>query len=90
MTPPNDPEPTSSKEEIAQALYSKTSIVTQDLQRDIVQFLSAKHTANATLSVAEVMKFYDCPEDRARRVVRNLVSEGVLAQVAPDTYKVTI
>lgn len=70
--------------------YRKTMGVTQELQRDIIQFLSSKHTANATLTVTEVMTLYKCPADRAERVIANLVKESLLVQIGPGTYKVTL
>jgi hypothetical protein len=70
--------------------YSQTYGVTQTLQSDIIQFLTSKYTKNATLTVGEVMQFYDCAEDRARRVIANLINDGVLETVTKDTYRVTI
>lgn len=70
--------------------YSKTLGVTQDLQRDIIEFLSSKHTSNATLSVREIMSLYKCPEDRAKRVIAALVKDSMLSPVGGGQYKVTI
>ena len=70
--------------------YSQTFGVTQTLQSDIIQFLTSKYTKDAMLTVSEVMQFYDCPEDRARRVIANLMNDGVLEAVSKDTYRVTI
>jgi hypothetical protein len=42
--------------------YSRTFGVTQALRKDIIEYLSAKYTANATLELAEVMSLYNCPE----------------------------
>lgn len=70
--------------------YSKTFGVTQTLRKDIIEFLSAKYTANATLGLAEVMSLYDCPEERARRVINSLVNDGVLVAASKDSYKVMI
>jgi DNA-binding IclR family transcriptional regulator len=70
--------------------YSKTFGVTQALRKDIIEFLCAKHTANATLELAEVMSLYNCPEGRARRVINSLVNDGVLSVASKDSYKVTI
>jgi len=68
----------------------RTAQITQDLERDIINFLSGKYTDNATLTVAEIMKFYDCSGDRARRVLKGLVSQRVLAPAGSDTYRVLI
>ena len=70
--------------------WSRTFGVTQALRKDIIEFLSAKYTANATLELAEVMALYDCPEERARRVIDSLVNEGCLVAASKDSYKVTI
>lgn len=70
--------------------YVDTSTVTQTLERDIIEFLTSKHTSNATFEVEEIMKLYNCSVDRARRVIANLVRDKVLVKVAPDTYKVNI
>ena len=70
--------------------YANTMGVTQELNRDIIQFLSKKHTANATLTVKEIMSLYDCPEDRAMRVIASLVEESVLVPDGPGIYRVTI
>ena len=64
--------------------------ITQVLQADIIEFLSSKHTENATISVEEVMRLYKAPEDRARRVLANLVKDGVLRGIGDDTWVVTI
>jgi hypothetical protein len=69
---------------------SKTLEITQKLRRDIIDFLSAKHTANATLTVAEVMALYKCPEERAKKVIAMLVKDSLLAPAGPGAYKVTI
>jgi Fic family protein len=39
----------------------------------------------ATISVEEVMRLYKSPEDRARRVLANLVKDGVLRSIGNDT-----
>jgi len=70
--------------------YSQTFGVTRTLECDIIEFLSAKYSDYATLSVQEVMSLYKCPEDRARRVVAKLVQEGVLVMASKDNYKVII
>jgi hypothetical protein len=70
--------------------YSKTLGVTLELRRDIIDFLSAKHTANAALTVAEVMALYQCPEERAKKVIAMLVKDSLLAPAGPGAYKVTI
>ena len=70
--------------------YSKTQGVTLELQRDIINFLSAKHTANATLTVAEVMALYKCPEARAKKVIAKLVKDSLLVSAGSGAYKVTI
>ncbi len=70
--------------------YGTTLGVTQELQKDVIEFLSSKHTANATLTVAEVMKLYKCPEDRAKRVIAGLVKDSLLVQTQPGVYKVTL
>lgn len=70
--------------------YRKTLGVTQELQRDIIEFLSSKYTANATLTVAEVMALYKCPADRAQRVIANLVKDSLLVPIGSGTYKVTL
>ena len=63
---------------------------TQLIETDIVEFLSSKHTENATISVVEVMNLYNCPEDRARRVLKSLEEDKVIALQAKDVYVVTI
>jgi Fic family protein len=68
----------------------KTLGVTQRLQGDIIEFLSSKHTRDATVTVAEIMKLYDCPDDRARRVIKALVEDEVLKPAGQDVYKVII
>jgi uncharacterized SAM-dependent methyltransferase len=70
--------------------YRDTLGVTQQLEKDILEFLSSKHTADATLSVAEIMALYKCPEDRAQRVISALVKDALLVSVGPGSYKVTI
>jgi hypothetical protein len=70
--------------------YSKTLGVTQELRKDIIEFLSAKHTANATLTVAEIMALYECPEERAKKVIAMLVKDSLLVPAGPGAYKVTI
>ena len=70
--------------------YGQTFGVTQSLERDIIEFLSAKYTANATLTVREVMELYHCPPDRARRVIATLVKDQVLVAAGKDVYKVNI
>ena len=70
--------------------YSETVGVTQDLERDIIEFLSSKYTANATLSVEEVAGLYKCPPDRARRVIANLFKDELLVAVGHNIYKVNI
>ena len=70
--------------------YSKTLGVTQDLQKDIIEFLSSKHTADATLTVAEIMALYECPEERAKKVIAILVKDSLLVPAGPGAYKVTI
>ena len=67
-----------------------TLSITQVLQADIIEFLSSKHTENATITLDEVMSLYKTPEDRARRVIANLEDDGVLARVEHDTWKVMI
>jgi hypothetical protein len=52
--------------------------------------LSAKHTANTTLTVAEIMALYECPEERAKKVIAMLEKDLLLVLVGPGTYKVTI
>ncbi len=68
----------------------KTVTVTQSLKTDIIQFLISKYTSNATISVAEVMSMYKCPEDRANRVLKSLVHDGVLELTGIDSYTVII
>ena len=70
--------------------YGKTHGVTQALQKDIIDFLSSKHTANATLTVKEIMNLYQCPEDRAMRVITALEKDQMLVSVGGGSYKVTI
>ncbi len=70
--------------------YGKTLGVTQELRRDIVEFLSSKHTSGATLTVKEIMALYKCPEDRAQRVIASLVKDNFLVPAGPGAYKVTI
>jgi hypothetical protein len=70
--------------------YSQTFGITHTLQRDVIEFLSSKYTNNATLSVQEIMNMYACPEDRARRVICNLVDDEVLVSVGYDTYRVLV
>lgn len=70
--------------------YSETFGVTQTLERDIIEFLSAKYTGNATISLKEVMSLYHCPVDRARRVIASLVEEEILVGTDTDVYRVTI
>ena len=77
-------------EDEAQRRYSETFGVTQTLERDIIQFLSAKYTKDATLTVEEVVRLYRCSEDRARRVIANLVRDRVLVPAGKDVYKVII
>ena len=66
----------------------KTVQITQELRRDIVDFLGADYAEGATITVAEIMKFYSCPEDRARRVIAALIQSGSLTKVGKDTYRV--
>ncbi len=68
----------------------KTVTVTQSLKTDIIQFLVSKYTSNATISIAEVMSMYKCPEDRAKRVLKSLVNDGVLERTEIDSYTVII
>jgi hypothetical protein len=70
--------------------FGKTVGVTQVLENDILQFLSSKHTKNATITVQEVMNYYSCPEDRARRVLKSLVDEDIVVSVGNGTFKVNI
>ena len=70
--------------------YGKTMGVTQRLQKDIIDFLSSKYTSNATLTVAEIMNLYQCPEDRAKRVIAALEKDQMLVRVEDGSYKVTI
>ena len=70
--------------------HEPTIGITQVLQADIIEFLSSKHTERATISVEEVMRLYKAPEDRARRVLTNLVKDGVLRSIGNDTWIVTI
>jgi hypothetical protein len=70
--------------------YSKTLGVTQELRKDIIEFLSAKHTADAALTVEEVMALYKCPEARAKKVIAMLVKDSLLVPAGPGAYKVTI
>ncbi len=68
----------------------KTVTVTQSLKTDIIQFLISKYTSDATISVAEVMSMYKCPEDRAKRVLNALIQDGVLELTGENSYKVII
>ena len=68
--------------------YGTTLGVTQQLQKDIIDFLSSKHTANATLTVGEIMNLYKCPEDRAKRVIAALEKDRMVVSVGPGSYKV--
>ena len=77
-------------DEDAQQQLTRTQGITQQLERDILEFLSSKYTDNATLTVAEIMRFYGCPHERAQRVVRNLLKEKVLAPAGKDTFRVLI
>jgi uncharacterized SAM-dependent methyltransferase len=87
----NDPKrPAESAAAALDRHYSQTFGVTQTLERDILEFLSSKYTKNATLSVQEVMALYKCPEDRARRVIANLVRDRVIVEAGRDIYKVVI
>lgn len=70
--------------------YSATVGVTRNVERDIVEFLSSKYTANATLSLQEIADLYKCPLDRARRVVAALEKDKLLVPVGQSTYKVNI
>ena len=70
--------------------YSETYGLTQTLERDIIDFLSAKYTGGATISLGEVMSLYHCPPDRARRVIASLVTDEVLVAAGGDVYRVTI
>ncbi len=80
-------DPIANKEAI---LSHKTVTVTQSLKTDIIQFLISKYTSDATISVAEVMSMYKCPEDRAKRVLDALIKDGVLALTGGNSYKVII
>jgi DNA-binding IscR family transcriptional regulator len=64
--------------------------ITLQLGKDIIQFLSSKHTENATISLSEVMKLYHCPQDRALRVIANLVEDRVIESVGGGVYRVII
>jgi hypothetical protein len=64
--------------------------ITQVLQADTIEFLSCKHTDRANISVEEVMRLYKSPEDRARRVLVNLVKNGALRSIGNDTWIVTV
>ncbi len=66
----------------------KNVTVTQSLKNDIVQFLVSKYINDATISVAEVMSMYKCPGDRANRVLKSLVHDGVLELTRENIYKV--
>jgi hypothetical protein len=70
--------------------YGKTHGVTIELQKDIIQFLSSKHTSNATLSVEEIMQLYDCPQDRAKRVIAALERDDMIEHVGGGKYRVTV
>ena len=72
------------------AQFGKTVGVTQVLENDILQFLSSKHTKNATITVQEVMNYYSCPEDRARRVLKAVADEDIVVSIGNGTFKVNI
>jgi hypothetical protein len=89
MHPTDDAPPASVHDEILQR-YGETIGVTQDLERDIIQFLSSKFTANATLTAAEIAELYQCPLDRAQRVINSLIQGNLLVSQGADEYKVNI
>jgi hypothetical protein len=66
----------------------KTLQITQELRRDILDFLTADYEEGTTITVAEIMRFYSCPEDRARRVITALIQSGSLTKIGTDTYRV--
>ena len=91
--PPNHPtdnSPRNRQLDLVSERYSDTSTVTQSLERDIIDFLSAKHTAKATLTVEEIMKLYRCDRSRASRVISALLEDDILAPTGDGTYKVIV
>jgi hypothetical protein len=77
-------------EEKTDVASGKTLGVTARLRLDIIEFLSSKHTANATVSVDEIMRLYKCPEDRAKRVIAALIDDKVLRPAGNGVYQVMI
>ncbi len=70
---------------------SKNTVeVTQTLKTDIIQFLIARYTEDAIISVSEVQTMYKTSEGRARRVLDSLVDDEVLRLTDIDSYRVMI
>jgi hypothetical protein len=43
-----------------------------------------------SVTVAEIMALYGCPEERAKKVIAMLEKDSLLVLVGPGAYKVTI
>ena len=77
-------------EETLKALFPRSGVVTDAVKRDIIQFFSSAHTSNRSISTTDVMNYFDCSRDSARRAITGLVDQGVLVKVGIDQYKVSV
>lgn len=67
-----------------------TEKVADYIEQDIINFLTKKYVLDASLSVGELMEWYQVSPDRAKRALDSLTQRKYLRKVDELNYQVII